>query len=174
MSRTSTTERLLWRCSKCGRDFANKHQSHSCGLYDLGHHFQSKPREVRALFDALVREVRRCGPIKVLPEKTRIAFQVRMSFAQVTPKRGWLDGHVVLSRRVDHSFFRRIDSISPRNHVHHFRLVGLRDLTDDFRAFLAEAYAVGQQKHLPLNGAPPNNRLERSGVAASARQGKVR
>ena len=28
----------------------------------------------------------------------RIAFHVRMSFAQLTPRRGWIDGHLVLAR----------------------------------------------------------------------------
>ena len=44
------------------------------------------------------------GPVRIVPEKTRIAFQVRMSFAQVTPKLKLLDGHVVLARR---SYFAR-------------------------------------------------------------------
>ena len=88
----------LWRCPRCGRAFANKNQSHTCsGLHTLAHHFDGKPPEIRALFDAVVHAIRRIGPVRVLPEKTRIAFQVRMSFAQVTPKKAWLDGHVVLA-----------------------------------------------------------------------------
>jgi hypothetical protein len=89
------------------------------------------------------------GPVVVLPEKTRIAFHVRMSFAQVTPRRAWLDGHVVLTRRLDHPRFRSIETFSPRNHLHTFRITQLADVDDDFRAWLAEAYAVGEQRHLP-------------------------
>jgi hypothetical protein len=88
----------------------------------------------------------------VIPEKTRIAFQVRMSFAQVTPRKRWLDGHVVLARRLPHPRFRRIDTISPRNHVHHFRLVSPVEVDSDFRAWLREAYAVGAQEHLQRDG----------------------
>ena len=44
----------------------------------------------------------RLGPVTVLPEKTRIAFQTRMSFAQITPRMKWLDGHVVLAHRLEH------------------------------------------------------------------------
>ena len=94
------------------------------------------------------RAVAECGPVTVIPEKTRIAFQVRMSFAQVTPRTRWLDGHVVLARRLPHPRFRRIDTISARNHVHHFRLTSLADIDADFRACLREAYAVGRQEHL--------------------------
>jgi hypothetical protein len=142
------SHRPLWQCEKCGRAFANRNQSHACGTYDLDHHFDDKPPEIRALFDQVVTAVRALGPVRILPEKTRIAFQVRMSFAQVTPRRRWLDGHVVLARRLENPRFRLIQTFSPRNHLHAFRLVHPSDVDDEFRAWLAEAYRVGNQEHL--------------------------
>jgi hypothetical protein len=138
----------LWQCKKCGRPFANRNQSHACGRHDLAHHFSGKSREIRALFDAVVAAVRDLGPVRIIPEKTRIAFQVRMSFAQVTPRLRWLDGHVVLARRLAHRRFRSVQSISPRNHVHAFRLTSPREVDAEFREWLAEAYSVGEQRHL--------------------------
>ncbi len=96
----------------------------------------------------MLRAVAGCGPVTVLPEKTRIAFQVRMSFAQVSPRRRWLDGHVVLARRLPHPRFRRIETISPRNHVHHFRLASASDVDRVFLGRIREAYSVGAQEHL--------------------------
>ena len=143
-----TPKSPLWRCKKCGRSFANRNQSHSCGRYSLTRHFEGKSRDIRALYDQVEAAVRAIGPTRVLPEKTRIAFQVRMSFAQVTPRRHWLDGHVVLARRLEHPRFRSIQTISPRNHVHTFRLVTSSDVDDEFRDWLREAYRVGEQRHL--------------------------
>jgi hypothetical protein len=97
----TTPTRELWTCTECGRAFANRNQPHACGRHDLESHFAGKPPEIRALFDALLERVQACGPVRVLPEKTRIAFQVRMSFAVAMPKRGWVDGHLVLARRVE-------------------------------------------------------------------------
>lgn len=144
----NSIDRELWTCPACGRGFANRNQSHACGWHELEAHFAGKPPEIRALYEALLERVRACGPVTVLPEKTRIAFQVRMSFAVAMPRRGWLDGHLVLARRVESPVFRRIDSLSPRNHVHAFRLHSPADLTPEFDALLREAYAVGEQKHL--------------------------
>ena len=138
----------LWHCDKCGRDFANRNQSHACGRYELAHHFRGKRPEIRTLFEEVVAAVRAIGPVRILPEKTRIAFQVRMSFAQVTPRKNWLDGHVVLARRLEHPRFRRIETFSPRNHLHAFRLTDPSEIDADFRAWLAEAYRVGEQQHL--------------------------
>src|SRR5204863_4606624 len=137
-----------WRCRLCKRAFANRNQSHACGRHSLAAHFSGKDASIRALYDAVVAAIRSIGPVRVLPEKTRIAFQVRMSFAQVTPKSKWLDGHVVLARRFEHPRFRSIQTISPRNHVHTFRITCPRDIDSQFKAWLAEAYRVGEQRHL--------------------------
>lgn len=138
----------LWRCPDCRRSFANRNQSHACGRYTLDHHFRGKPPGIRALYREVAAAVRSIGPVRVLPEKTRIAFQVRMSFAQITPRRRWLEGHVLLARRLEHPRFRSIQTFSPRNHVHTFRIESAADIDDDFRAWLREAYLVGDQQHL--------------------------
>ena len=144
----AVNRRPLWRCERCGREFANRNQSHACGRHDLEHHFAGKAPELRALFDAVVAVIRAIGPFEILPEKTRIAFHVRMSFAQVTPRKRWLDGHVVLARRLESPRFRAVQTFSPRNHLHAFRLETLDDIDAEFRAWMAEAYAVGEQRHL--------------------------
>src|ERR1041385_7507716 len=105
----------MWRCSQCRRRFANRNQSHTCGRHTLSSHFEGKSANVRAIFDKLLRITRENGPVTVLPEKTRIAFQVRMSFAAFVIRKRWVDGHVVLARRIDNSRFRRIETYSPRN-----------------------------------------------------------
>lgn len=148
---TNTRRRPMWRCPACRREFANRNQSHSCGRHDLGAHFEGKPAAVRELFDRFLAEVRCTGPVTVLPEKTRIAFQVRMSFAAVQVRRAGLVGHLVLACRRERPCFTRIDSISRQNHVHHFRLASAADITPELCGFIREAYAVGEQRHLGGN-----------------------
>ena len=139
----------MWTCPRCGRSFANRNQSHACAAtLDLGHHLRGKDPEVAAIFRRLVELAERNGPVTVLAEKTRIAFQVRMSFAAFTLRRRWVDGHVVLARRVEHPRFRRVQTFSPRNHLHQFRLERLEDADEEVAAWLAEAYRVGEQRHL--------------------------
>jgi hypothetical protein len=129
----------LWTCPRCGRRFANRNQTHTCAaLGDLDGHFASKPPEIRAIF----------GPVTVLPEKSRIALQARMSFAALQPRKAWVDGHVVLARRRPDARFRRIETFSPRNHLHAFRLRAPAEVDEEVAAWLAEAYDVGMQRHL--------------------------
>lgn len=140
--------RPLWTCEKCGRTFANRNQPHACGRYCLGDHFEGRPAEVRALFDAFLAALEEIGPVTVLPQKTRIAFHVRMSFAQVTPRRDGLDGHLILARRIEDPRFLEVQTFSPRNHLHRFRITNIEEIDSRMRAWMREAYAVGEQRHL--------------------------
>lgn len=139
--------RALWACPACGRAFANRNQSHACGRHALEPHFEGRSEKVRAIYDAFLAMLEGFGPVTVLPEKTRIAFQVRMSFAQLTIRRDWVLGHLVLARRVEDPLFTKVETFSPRNHLHAFRLddpVQVEALKD----YAREAYAVGRQDHL--------------------------
>jgi hypothetical protein len=137
----------LWTCPRCGRAFASPRQSHTCApLTPLDDHFAGSAPEVRATFEAILTAVRRLGPVTVLPEKSRIALQVRMSFAALMPRRRWLNGHLVLARRVDSARFLGTETYSPRNVVHTFRLYGPDEVDAEFIEWLAEAYRVGEQR----------------------------
>jgi hypothetical protein len=140
-------DRPLWHCESCGRVFANPNQSHACGTTLLEAHFEGRSAKVRAIFEAFRAMLEGFGPVIVLPEKTRIAFQVRMSFAQLTIRRDWVLGHFVLARRAESPMFGKIETFSPRNHVHAFRLDAAEEV-EALRAFAREAYAVGRQEHL--------------------------
>ena len=138
----------LWRCSRCRRLFANRNQSHACGRHTLASHFANKPKNVRVIFDKLLEIAKKSGPVTVLPEKTRIAFQVRMSFAAFVIRQNWVDGHVVLARRLENPRFHRIETFSPQNHLHAFRFESVNEIDDEVASWLAEAYRVGEQGHL--------------------------
>jgi Domain of unknown function (DUF5655) len=143
----------MWTCAVCGRAFANRNQTHACGpLGDLERLFDGCSPQVRECFDRVLEAARRAGPLTVLPERTRIAFQVRMSFAAFQPRRRWLDGHVVLARELASPRFRRIEVFSARNVRHAFRLHVPAEVDAEVDAevgaWLAEAYRVGAQEHL--------------------------
>ena len=139
----------LWRCPDCGRLFANRNQTHTCALpRSREEHFAGRSPNVIETYQALEAAARANGPMTVVPEKTRIAFQVRMSFAAVTLRSRWVDAHVVLARRLASPRFQRVEAFSPRNHLHQFRLAGPQEVDDEVARWLAEAYRVGWQEHL--------------------------
>lgn len=56
-------------CSECGQQFVTRNMPHSCGHHSIDEHFVGKPPEIRQIFDALVRAVRRCGRVHVYAQK---------------------------------------------------------------------------------------------------------
>ena len=145
---TERPERDLWSCPRCGRTFASAGQVHTCarlGVWTpISPTLTRGPRHLRRGS----RRARGLGPVEVLPQRTRIALHARMSFAALVPRTRWLDGHLVLARRVDSARFRHVEVYSPRNVVHTFRLSSPAEVDEQFRAWLAEAYRVGRQEHL--------------------------
>ena len=139
----------LWRCPACRRTFANLNQTHTCRpLGSVDDHFAKRTPELRALFDALAKAVRACGPAEVLAEKTRIAFHRRMSFLSVYPRKDHLILGFVLAQRIEHPRFESVQTFSPRNHLHNLRLRSIAEIDDDVRAWIKAAYDVGEQLHL--------------------------
>jgi hypothetical protein len=140
-----------WTCPRCGRSFAARNQTHACRAGDppaLERHLAGRPAAVVETFWAVVDAARASGPLEVVPERTRVALHARMSFAALIPRRRWLDGHVVLARRLESPRFRRIETFSLRNHLHAFRLTEPEEVDAEVRGWLAEAYEVGMQRHL--------------------------
>ncbi|HJU52600.1 MAG TPA: DUF5655 domain-containing protein [Acidimicrobiia bacterium] len=147
--RVDDSRQTMWVCPSCERTFANRNQAHSCNrLVSLDEHFLSCAPHVRKTFDqvlGLLAEVD--PPVSVLPEKSRIAFHVRMSFAAFVPRKSWLDGHLVLARSIAHPRWTRVEEFSPRNILHGFRLHTPDEVDANYAGWLMEAYEVGCQRH---------------------------
>ncbi len=138
----------LWECPKCGEMFSTRNQWHSCGSFDLEPLFARCQPQVRRLFDGFLELARDNGPVRVIPQKSRIALQVRMRFAAIMPLKTALKGHLVLAQRNESPRFEKIETYSPQNHVHVFRLVSEDELDGELRRLIAMAYDVGCQRHL--------------------------
>jgi len=147
--RPAKTTRPLWTCPKCRRQFINSNMPHSCGRYSVRKFLAGKSPQAISLYEHFSALVRDCGPVLIAPAKTRIGFQVRMIFAAVNKLSDQgLEGHVVLTRRLETPRFSRIETMTPKCYVHHFRIESLNELDEEVRTWLREAYQVGTQEHL--------------------------
>jgi hypothetical protein len=142
------TSRPLWTCPKCSRQFINTNMPHSCGRYSVQKFLAGKSKHAISLYEHFSALVSDCGPVKIAPAKTRIGFQVRMIFAAVNKLSDHgLEAHVVLTRRLE-SPRRRVETMTPKCYVYHFRVESLSDLDEEVKSWLLEAYQVGTQEHL--------------------------
>jgi hypothetical protein len=121
---------------------------HSGGVYSLEHHFAGKPAFVRELFDRYLEAVRRFGPFKVEPQKTRIVFQVRVRFAGGHALKSGFRGAFWLTEPRPGAPVDRIEKITDGCFVHSFLLRRPEDLNATLLRRLGQAYRVGCQEHL--------------------------
>lgn len=122
---------------------------HSCGDYSVEGFLRNKGSHANTLYERFSALVQKCGPTKIAPAKTRIGFQVRMIFAAVNKlSERALDAHVVLTRRLESPRFKKIEMMTPKCYVHHFRIESVSELDNEVENWLREAYLVGTQQHL--------------------------
>jgi Domain of unknown function (DUF5655) len=130
---------------------------HSCQVVDLERHFTGADPVLRATFDAYLAAARENGPVTVNPTKSRISFQARMRFAGIlAPRKAFLLATFVLTRAIDSERLSKVEFIPPHYYVHYLRLRSPADVDDEVRGWLADAYAVGEQRHLRQRNARPN------------------
>ena len=142
----------LWKCKKCGRPFANRNQTHSCGRFTVAEFLDGKSPEAVQLYQRFAAVIGELDDVMAAPARTRVGFQVRMIFASVNRLNDdGLAAHVVLARRFENPRFTKIESFSPCNHVHNFVIHDVDEIDDEVKSWLREAHAVGKQEHLLVN-----------------------
>jgi len=138
----------LWACPVCGREFANLNQTHSCGGPALSAVLAGHGERVVSLYRAIESAVRDAGPFRVHPQKTRIAFISRMTFASVTLAKSWVDLGFIVPSPLDNVRIRRIELYGPTSFRHLVRIAEVHEVDDDLRGWLAVALRRGEQETL--------------------------
>jgi hypothetical protein len=151
----------MWTCPRCSRRYANVNQWHSCGNPELEELLAPHAPTVVAIYRAVETAIATAGEFRVHPQKTRIAFISRMSFAGVKLARRWADLSFILPKPVDDDRIRRIDLYGPTSFGHGMRLGTADDVDATVQSWLAEARRRGDQETLdpaahvePLVGRP--------------------
>ena len=91
---------------------------------------------------------RRCGPVTVYAQKTRIVIQARVRFAGAVVRNHWLDASIWLKRRAEHARLTRIEDFGHLGFGHHFRLAGRGDIDDALARLMREGYRIGEQEDI--------------------------
>jgi hypothetical protein len=138
--------KALWRCPKCDERFITENMWHSCGKFSLEALFAKSDPHVLKLFRKFARMVRACGPVRMIPQRTRAVFQVRVRFAGCYPRKSYLLCGVALPRRLEHPRFVRINEYTPHFIGHQFRICSEEELDVEVQSWLRESYELGGQK----------------------------
>lgn len=138
----------LWTCPSCGRQFANTNQTHSCGDPGLDAILAGHDEKIAAIYETVTAALAEAGEFRTHPQKTRIAFITRMTFASVRLARSWVDLSLILPSAISDHRIRRIDMYGPTSLAHEVRLHRPEDVDDDVTSWLSRARRRGDQEEM--------------------------
>jgi hypothetical protein len=84
----------------------------------------------------------------MIPQKTRVVFQVRVRFGGCYPRKTHLLCALALPRVDDDPRFFKVEKCAPRFIGHYFRVHSEADLDEAVQQSMRKSYQVGAQKHL--------------------------
>ncbi|HEY8188077.1 MAG TPA: DUF5655 domain-containing protein [Pyrinomonadaceae bacterium] len=156
----AANQRPLWRCPECGERFVTRNLWHSCGKYTLEELFARSEPHVLPLFKKFAKMVRACGPVRMIPQKSRVAFQVRVRFAGAYPRKSHvLCGFALPYRSADPRFV-KIEEYGRHFVGHLFSVASEADLDEQVQRWLHEAYEVGKQSLLSNSNTKAGSKLK--------------
>jgi uncharacterized protein DUF5655 len=139
----------LWRCPVCRQRFVTRNMPHSCRVVGLDAFFATAAPGLRSLFDLFVAAASERGPVTVNATRSRVTLQVRFRFAGIErPRKDHLLANFVLTTPVRSDRFTRVEYVSPYYYIHRLRLREPADVDAELRDWLAQAYQVGEQRHI--------------------------
>jgi hypothetical protein len=145
------TRRPLWTCPRCGERFISPRLWHSCGRHSFDALFARREPQVRQIFDRLAALARRCGPVRVYPQKTRAVMQVRIRFVSAYPqKQALVAGFLLPPKMRSTRFFQTLDGVSAHYVVRYVRFTSVDEVDASVERWMRAAYAIGEQRHLNI------------------------
>lgn len=131
-----------WVCPSCGRRFAKTNQWHSCEARDIETHFRGKSPELKSLFETLIQELKKRGPIHIDAVKTSINLISKHHFGGITVRHGYLRVGFLARKLIPSSRIVRTLPLGA-NRVAHAVIVRTRsDIDEELLEWLAEAQAM--------------------------------
>ena len=131
----------MWTCPECGRPFG-KRRAHVCapGL-TADAYFDGKPPELRRIYAAVAKHVRKLEGAFIEPVSVGILFKRERTFAELRPRRKGFALSFVLRRPLRDERVTR--TITMGEQLCHFVvLLEAKDVDDQVRGWLTEAFAM--------------------------------
>lgn len=140
--------RPMWTCPQCGRSYAIRNQAHACLDLSADEYLAGKGSLARSIYGSVVAALEACGAFRVHPQKTRIAFISRMSFAGISATKSWVDLSIILPAPSDDYRIRKLVLYGPTSWGHTLRITDPGEVDAQVRDWLCEAWRRGNQETL--------------------------
>ena len=136
---------MPWTCPVCKKKFKNRNQEHSCARVPVDAHFKNKPPVIRMIYDRIMQEVQRFGPLTVNPVKSSIQIKAGANFLSVRPKRDRVEIDFFLGRQVGQEPITRSFPVSGNRVLHSAVIEEVGQVDETLVDCLRESYELIRQ-----------------------------
>lgn len=103
-------------------------------------HFQNKNAVVMSIYQKLIVELDKFGPVKIEPKKTSIHLANRFGFAGVYTRKDYINIEIHLSHKLNGKRIVKVEQASPNRYHHTIKLSEVKDVDQELLRWLKEAY----------------------------------
>jgi hypothetical protein len=129
----------MWTCPKCKREFKNRNQDHTCGIFTIESVFE-KQSNVFLLFKKINTIISSFGDVKVTAVKNAIMFSVQTSFVVLKPHKNYLGVEFTSTHSYNEFPIERCVKISKTRYAHILKIDSMENIDAQLINWLKEAY----------------------------------
>ena len=115
---------------------------HSCRRVPVADHLRGKPPQIRAACNALLKAVRRFGPVRIGAVKSRLLISGRAHFAGVDVRQGRLRIEFLLDRSLESPRVQRVVRVTDTSFSHFVQASTAADVDAQLLGWLKAAYEL--------------------------------
>ncbi|HXH62114.1 MAG TPA: DUF5655 domain-containing protein [Fimbriimonadaceae bacterium] len=136
----------LWTCPKCGEKFAGANMWHSCGRYTIEGLFAKCDPVVLETYRAFEKAALEIAPFHVIPQKTRVVFQLRIRCTGATPTKRLLRVHFITRAPIESPRVAKVEQYAKNQFGNYVPLHSPDEVDDEVREWIRLSTFCGEQK----------------------------
>ena len=105
-------------------------------------HLKGKAPVVSEIYESLISQLRKLGPLKIEPKKTSIHLGNRFGFAGVYTRKDYINLEVHLNHKLSGKRIAKVEQASANRYHHTIRLSSVKYIDKELLAWLKEAYEL--------------------------------
>lgn len=114
------------------------------GTNSVKDHFVNKDPSVRTLYDQLLSILQTFGPVTEDPKKTSIHLNRKSALAGVETRRDYLLLNIKSDHQIQSPRIEKAEQISAKRFHHKLRISSPKDLDEELKSWLKEAYLLSE------------------------------
>lgn len=105
-------------------------------------HLHDKDPVVREIYERLIKELQKFGPLKIEPKKTSIHLGNRFGFAGIYTRKDYINLEVHLNYKLTSKRVSKVEQASTNRFHHTIKLFSVKDVDKELQDWLREAYEL--------------------------------